>query len=100
MSLVNGVLIFGAVGIPSGNYVILYLNNLDGVALCKGGFEHELVLSAGILAELLLGIDLVNGPAVNTDQIIAVSKSCGSFGAGLGCGSFGCGLLGSGSHCC
>ena len=57
MSRINSILIIHAVRIPSLN-TVLHLNDLDAVALGKGGRDHVLTGSTGILAHLILSIGL------------------------------------------
>ena len=84
MSRVNSVFVVHTVGVPSLS-TVLNLYDLDAVALGKGGRNHVLAGSAGILTHLILSVGCpVAEGTYEVDTVIAYGSRSGSgFGSGI-----------------
>ena len=87
MSRVNSVLVVHTVGVPSLS-TVLNLYDLYAVALGKGGRNHVLAGSAGILTHLILSVGFPAAEGTyEVDTVIAYGSRSGSgFGSGRSCG--------------
>ena len=74
MSRVYCVVVVSAVGIPCGNSVVLYLDNLDGVTFGQSSVKIILAFRRFVRGELVSSGQVRNCPAVDADKIEAVLK--------------------------
>ena len=69
---VGNVLVALALRVPGADGTVLQVDNLDGVALVEHGVQHVLALGVGVAREAAVQIQILHGPAVGPDQVVAV----------------------------
>ena len=74
MRSVHGIFVTHTIRIPSYDSVVLYLNHLDSLALCKSSSEFILTLSVRVSSEEEVSAQSSYVPAVLADEVEAVSK--------------------------